>query len=99
MPTLKRYNTISLSESILFSLSCSQSSSTILQYLLYSEHVLIRILFPVQNQARFVVPVDVPWPKVADALGYYFLAHTGRGLTYQNLDYLGQKLLGVGGCG
>ena len=71
----------------------------LLQYLLYSEHVLIRILFPVQNREQFVVPVVVPWPNVADALGYYFLAHTGHGLTYQNLDYLGRKLLGVGGCG
>ena len=77
----------------------SLSSSTILQYLLYSVHVLILILFPVQNREQFVVPEVVPWPKVADALGYYFLAHTGRGLTHQNLDYLGRKLLGVGGCG
>ena len=72
----------------------------LLQYLLYSEHVLILILFPVQNREQFVVPEVVPWSKVADALGYYFLAHcTGRGLTHQNLDYLGGKLLGVGGCG
>ena len=71
----------------------------LLQYLLYSEHVLIRILFPMQNREQFVVPEVVPWPNVADALGYYFLAHTGHGLTYQNLDYLGRKLLGVGRCG
>ena len=59
--------------------------------LLYSEHVLILIIFPVQNREQFVVlPEVVPWPKVADALGYYFL---------ENLDYLGRKLLGVGGCG
>lgn len=51
----------------------------------------------IQNREQFVVPEVVPWPKVADALGYYFLAHTGRGLTHQNLDYLGRKLLGVGG--
>ena len=56
-------------------------------------------LYLVQNREQFVVPEVVPWPKVADALGYYFLAHTGRGLTHQNLDYLGRKLLGVGGCG
>ena len=29
---------------------------TTLQYLLYSEHVLILILFPVQNREQFVVP-------------------------------------------
>ena len=37
--------------------------------------------------------------KVIDDLGYYFLVHTGRGLTHQNLDYLCRKPLGVGGCG
>ena len=97
MPSLKRYNT--LCESILFSLSLVLNLPLLLQYLLYSEHVLILILFPVQNREQFVVPEVVPWSKVADALGYYFLAHTGRGLTHQNLDYLGRKLLGVGGCG
>ena len=72
----------------------------LLQYLLYSEHVLILILFPtVQNREQFVVSEVVPWSKVGDALGYYFLSHTGCGLTRQNLDYLGQKLLYVGGCG
>ena len=69
---------------------------------MYSEHVLILILFPtVQNREQFVVPEVVPWSMVGDALAWllYFLAHTGRGLTHQNLDYLGGKLLYVGGCG
>lgn len=82
------------------SLSLVLNLPLLLQYLLYSEHVLILILFPtVQNREQFVVPEVVPWSKVGDALGYYFLAHTGRGLTHQNLDYLGGKLLCVGGCG
>ena len=79
--------------------SCSLVLSTTTVPILYSEHVLILILFPVQNREQFVVPEVVPWSKVADALGYYFLAHTGCGLTHQNLDYLGGKLLVVGGCG
>ena len=36
---------------------------------------------------------------MSEALNLYFHAHTGRGLTPRNLDYLGRKLLGVGGCG
>ena len=76
--------------------SCQLSPVTQLllySYLLYSEHVLILILFPtVRNRGQFVVPEVVPWSKVGDALGYYFLSHTGRGLTHLNLDYLGQKL-------
>ena len=35
------------------------------------------------------------WPQVCEALNCYFHAQTGRGLTPQNLDYLGRLLLGV----
>ena len=38
-----------------------------------------------QNREQFVVPEVVPWSKVGDALGYYFLSHTGRGLTHYKL--------------
>ena len=44
-----------------------------------------------------MVPEVVTWPRLSEALGCYFHAQTGRGLTPQNLDYLGRKLLGVGG--
>ncbi len=57
--------------------------------------VCVCVLF-LQNREPFVVPEVVAWPKVAEALNNFFHAHTGRGLTESNLDYLGRKLLGAG---
>ena len=42
------------------------------------------------------MPDSVELPRLSDALHCFFHANTGRGLTPQNLDYLGRKLLGVG---
>ena len=51
---------------------------------------------PPPNRESFVVPDSVPWPSVSEALNCFFHTHTQRGLTPQNLDYLGRKLLGAG---
>lgn len=42
------------------------------------------------------MPVSLGWPQLSEALNCYFHAQTGRGLTPQNLDYLGRKLLSIG---
>lgn len=49
-----------------------------------------------QNREPFVVPESVPWPQLAEALNCFFHANTSRGLTSQNLDYLGRRLLSAG---
>ena len=60
---------------------------------------MILILFPVQNREQFVVPVVVPWSKVADALGYYIFPGSHWAWPHSSEHYLVWKLLGVGGCG
>ncbi|XP_064396958.1 signal transducer and activator of transcription 5B-like [Halichondria panicea] len=51
--------------------------------------------FAESSREPFQVPVSVSWPQLSEALNCYFHAQTGRGLTPQNLDYLGRKLLGI----
>ena len=49
-----------------------------------------------QNRMSFSIPDEVPWPRLAQGFSEFFFAHCGRGLTEQQLDYLGRKLLGKG---
>ena len=49
-----------------------------------------------QSREPFHVPDTAEWPRLSEALHCFFHANTGRGLTPQNLDYLGRKLLGAG---
>ena len=61
-----------------------------------SDIITLECHIPPQNRESFVVPDSVPWPSVSEALNCFFHTHTQRGLTPQNLDYLGRKLLGAG---
>ena len=47
--------------------------------------------FSEQGRILFTVPEKVPWPQVADMLDTKFKAHTGRGLSPENLQYLAGK--------
>ena len=46
-----------------------------------------------KSRDPFQVPNAVSWHKLSEALYCYFYTQTGRGLTPQSLEYLGQKLL------
>jgi len=39
------------------------------------------------------VPDVVPWTRLAEALNYYFMSATGRGLTVENLHCLCEKVV------
>ena len=58
-------------------------------------HTHLSLTHTLQSREPFQVPVSVSWPQLSEALNCYFHAQTGRGLTPQNLDYLGRKLLGI----
>lgn len=63
---------------------------------MYMWYVVRLKVFPTQNREPFAVPETVPWPRLSEALNCFFHANCGRGLTAQNLDYLGRKLLNIG---
>lgn len=52
--------------------------------------------FAEPNREPFSMPDSVAWQRLSEALNCFFHSNCGRGLTAQQLDYLGRKILGLG---
>lgn len=50
--------------------------------------------FSAMDRSPFHVPNSVPWPEMANLLNVKFKAETGRGLSEDNLRYIGSKIFG-----
>lgn len=48
------------------------------------------------SREPFIVPESIAWSHLSESLHCFFHANCGRGLTQQQLDYLGRKVMGVG---
>ena len=53
------------------------------------------IVFYLQEGSPYVVPEQKSWGDVAKMLNAYFKKNTGRGLTEEQLKYLGRRALGI----
>lgn len=52
---------------------------------------------PPQDQLFFQAPPPAPWPVLAEALSWQFMAAAGRGLDHDQLHMLAEKLFGTVG--